>query len=512
MASMKKTALIIMALTIISKVFGLGRDVILSYFYGTTYISDAYLISMTIPGVIFGFIAAGLIAGYIPMYTKIAQNEGQTEADNFTSNSINISMVICTVIILIAWPLTGQLVKVFASGFEAETLALTIRLTRISMFAIYFTGMISIFSGYLNIKNNFIIPALVGLPLNLVVVVSIYLSYKTNTVVLAIGFVLAAASQLVLLIPSMKRNHYRYKPIVNFKDKHIINMGIIALPVILGVSVDEINILVDRTIASQIAVGGVSAINYASRLNGFVQAIFVVSITTVLFPLISKMAAEKNIGGLKRYLTQSITGVSLLVIPVTLGAMMFSVQLVSLLFGRGAFDSQSIAVTARALFFFSIGMTFFGLRDVLTKAFYSLQDTKTPVINATIGMVLNIILNIVLSRFMGISGLPLATSISGIVTTLMLFISLRKKIGPFGMRETMISLLKIIVASAVMGILAKLGFDFCVKSMSQYLALLAAVVIGSGTYFVMVFFMKIKDVDVLVKAIKTRFGRGDLQA
>lgn len=504
---MKKIALLIMLLTILSKIFGLGRDIALSYFYGTSYISDAYLISITIPSVIFGFIAAGLLAGYIPMYIQIAQSNGKVEADNFTNNIISILFVICTVIILVTLPFTKQIVKVFASGFEGETLDLTIRFTRISLFAIYFTGIVSILTGYLQIKGNYIIPALIGLPLNIFVIASIFLSSKTNVLVLAIGFIIAVASQVLLMIPFMKKNNFKYKSKFDIKDKHLINMGYIALPVILGVSVDQINILIDRTLASQIVIGGVSGLNYASRLNGFVQGMFVWPITTALYPMISKMAAEKNMFGIKTIISEAITGINLLVMPATVGFMVFTVPIVSALFGRGAFDNQAIIMTSHALFFYSIGMIGFGFRDILTKAFYSLQDTKTPMINGMIAVVLNIVLNLILSKYMGVGGLALATSISGIFTTILLFRSLHQKIGQFGMKQISVSFLKILFASLIMGGIAKVSFDYLTTTLSQNLSLLIAISIGAISYFAIIYFMKIEDVDMIVGTIKRKLDR-----
>lgn len=147
------------------------------------------------------------------------------------------------------------------------------------------------------------------------------------------------------------------------------------------------------------------------------------------------------------------------------------------------------------------------MRDILSRAFFSMQDTKTPMVNGAIGVVLNIILNIILSRYLGIGGLALATSIAAIFTTVILFISLRRKIGPFGMKHVSISFLKILVASLVMGLLAKLSFDYLTATLSQNLSLIIAIGVGTISYFVIVYFMKIEDVDVIVNAVKKKPGK-----
>jgi putative peptidoglycan lipid II flippase len=501
---MKKTALILMVITVLSKMFGFARDITLSYFYGASDISDAYLISLTIPTVIFGFIGAGLSTGYIPLYSKIERELGEKEGNRYTNNLVNVLILLCTIIVVLGILFANQLVKAFASGFAGETFELAVQFTRISLLGVYFTGLTYVFSGFLQIKENYIIPALIGFPFNFLAILAIFFSSKGNILVLSIGSVMATASQFFLTVPFAYKKGYRYKFILNIKDEHIKNMACMAIPVIVGVSVNQINTLVDRTLTSQIAVGGISALNYANRLNGFIQGIFVMSIATVIYPMISKMAAENNMNGLKKSVSEAISFINLLVLPATVGAMIFAEPIVKLLFGRGAFDTQAISMTSYALFFYSIGMIGFGLREVLSRAFYAIQDTKIPMINAAIAMVMNIILNIILSKFLGIGGLALATSISAIFCTVLLFISLRKKIGPFGMKNITISFIKVLCASLVMGVIAKVSYNTFLNSINANLSLILSIGIGAVTYFVIIYFMKIEEVDTVVNAIKRK--------
>jgi putative peptidoglycan lipid II flippase len=501
---MKKTAAILMLITISSKILGFLRDVVLSYYYGASNISDAYLVSITIPMVIFSFIGIGITTGYIPNYNQISKKYGDKAAIKFTNNLVNILLLVNTIIIIIGLFFTDVLVKIFASGFTSETLKLAIIFSKISMFGIYFTGTIYVFSGFLQLKGNYVMPALVGFPLNFFILISIIISYRVNILFLSIGTVIATATQLLFLVPSLKGVNYQYKFFIDFKDENFIKMIYTTLPAILGVSVNQINILVDRKIASQIAVGGISALNYSNRLIWFVQGIFVMSITTVMFPMISKMVAEHNLKGLKKSIVESINVINILVLPTTFGAMLLTEPIVKLLFGRGAFDSQAIFMTSDALFFYSIGMIGFGLREVLSRTFYAMQDTKTPMNNAAIAMVMNIILNIILSKFLGIGGLALATSISAIFCTVLLFISLRKKIGPFGMKSITISFIKILCASLVMGVIAKVSYNALLKNMNANLSLIPSICIGALSYFIIIYFMKIEEVDTIVNVIKRK--------
>ncbi len=263
----------------------------------------------------------------------------------------------------------------------------------------------------------------------------------------------------------------------------------------------------DRTIASSVAVGGISALNYAGRLNLFIQGLFVSSIITVIYPMISAYAAKQDFKAIKKSLRDSINMIMLFVFPLMVGSMVFSTEIVSLLFGRGAFGLEAIQMTSTALFYYSLGMLAFGLREIVSRVFYAWQDTKTPMINAALGMVLNIILNIILSRYMGIGGLALATSISAIFTTILLFISLRNKIGPFGMKQIIISFIKILFASAFMGIFAKISFGYLHSMIGSNLALMMAIIVGGISYIGVIYFMKIEEVDIIKNIVKDKLRK-----
>ena len=499
---MKKTVFLLMILTIAAKFIGLARELTLSYFFGATNISDAYLISQTIPAVLFGFVGAGLSTCYIPIYSDVLRKRGAEPAIEFTNNVTNVFVAISTFIVCLVLIFTEPVVKLFASGFGGETLRLAMAFTQVSVLGIYFTAIGYIYRSYLQLKDSFILPTVLGFVSNFIIIASIILSSKLNVMILAIGSVLAAASQVVFLMPSLYKKGYKYRFVFDIKDSHFRKMFNQALPVIIGNSANQINWLVDRTLASRIVVGGISALYYANKLNGFVQGIFVASIATVMYPRISKMAAESDIQGIKASLKESITVSNLLVVPATIVSMIFAEPIVSLLFGRGAFDAKAIYLTSYALFFYAVGMIGFGLREVLSRGFYSLQDTKTPMINAFIAMIMNIVLNIILSQFLGIGGLALATSISALFCTVLLFISLKKKIGSFGMKDISISFLKILFSSLIMGIIAKYAYNILINNLDYKITLFVSMGIGGLVYLAMIYIMKIEDVDALIKAIK----------
>ncbi|NMA67037.1 MAG: murein biosynthesis integral membrane protein MurJ [Clostridiaceae bacterium] len=501
---MKRATILIMSITIISKVLGFARELVLSYIYGASAITDAYLISQMIPTQIFSLISVGLATAFIPMYSRVIKERGEGAANSYVSNLMSALFLLITIIAGFVFLFPHHIVRLFATGFDEDTLNLAVNFTNIAIFGVYFTVSFNIFAAYLRIKGRFALPEIVNLPMNLILIGSLFISAKTNLIALAWGSLLATATQFILLIPAIRKEGYKYKAGLHLNDNYLRTMALLALPVMLSHSVDRINVLIDRRLASVIAIGGISALNYADRLGGFIRGFFVNSVATVLYPTISKMAIEDNMQGLKSSIVEAMVMICLIVIPSAIGAMLFSEQIVVLLLGRGAFTVKAATMTAVALFYYSIGLIPTGLESILARAFYALQDTKTPMINATIGVVINIVLNFILSKYMGIGGLALATSISAIVTAILMFITLRKKIGPFGLKELTKSFIKISIASLIMGLIAYGSFILSGSYLSQNLSLIMAIGIGALTYATIIYFMKIPEVDSTIIAIKNK--------
>lgn len=504
---MKKIALLLMSITILSKMFGFLRDIILSYFYGASSISDAYIISITITSVLFSLIVVGISTAYIPMYKKIEHDEGLRSATGFTNNLMNIVLVVTTASIVIGLVFSNILVKLFALGFDGETLETAVLFTRIALVGVYFTSVTQIFISYLQLHGKFTVPAMIGFPFNLIIILSIIISAQTNIIVLAIGSVIAALVQLLFLLPSLYKIGYRYKPVIHFGDKNIKKMAVIVFPIMIGISIDQINMMIDKTLASTLVEGGISALTYASRLNDFVQGVFVISFVTVMFPLISNMAAKKNTEEFKESINEVISSVLLIVVPASIGIMILSEPIIRLLFGRGHFDEHAINITSQALFFYSIGMIGYGIREILNRTFYSLQDTKTPMYNASISVVLNIILNLLLSSFMGISGLALATSISAIFCSTLLIITLRRKIGSFGLKGNFITFIKVTLASFVMGVIVYGLYEYILTDWNELLKMFIVIFIGSVVYFILITLLKVKESKIILHFLLSKIHR-----
>lgn len=509
MSKITKAAVSLMIATILSKILGFVRELTLASVYGTSAYSDAYLIALNIPTIIFACIGTALATSYIPLFYKIKEEREESNGIEFTNNLINIVIVICTLLIIIGFIFTENIVKLFAIGFQGQTLSLTINFTRVLLIGMVFMALTYIISSYLQAKEEFLIPGLIGIPYNIIVIASIFLSSNLNIHILVYGTLIAMASQFVYQFPSAYKKGFKYKPNLDIKDENIKKMLYLVIPVFIGVSVNQINALVDRTLASTLVEGSISALNYANRLNGFVIGLFIASISSVLYPILSNLSAKNSKQNFINALVKSINIVIIIMIPTTVAAITLATPIVKFLFQRGAFDFNATKMTSIALVYYSIGMVAFGLRDILSRAFYALQDTKTPMINGAIAMILNIILNLILVRYMAHGGLALATSISSLICIGLLFISLRRKIGSFGENKIFILFLKSSLASIVMGVIVKITYNYIhsilkTSFINEALTLGITVITGVSIYTLLINLLKVDEVNLILDKIKDK--------
>lgn len=501
-----KSTIILMFVTILSKILGFGREIILANIYGASAYSDVYLISVNIPNIIFASIGAALATTFIPLYCDIECKEGEERAKLFTNNVINIIIIICIVLSVVGVIFAKPLVRLFAVGFKDETLSLAIKFTRILIFSIGFIGLSNLIGSYLNIKNNFFVPGMIGLPSNIIIIFSIILS-KKNIYILPIGALLATFSQLLFQLPSARKEGYKYSLHIDFKDKYLKKMILLVAPIFVGASVNQINTTVDRTIASTLSEGSISALNYANKLNLFVMALFVTCVGSVIYPKLSKLSSQKDSDGFLNIVNNSITAIIIIVIPISIGAMVLSEPIIKILFERGAFDNSASKMTSDALIFYSIGMLGFGMREILCKVFYSLKDTKTPMKNGIIGMIINIILNIKLSNIMNHSGLALATSISAIVSTILLLINLKKKIKSLNVINLICTAMKAIISSLVMALVVRNLYTILLHMtetniLGEIISLGLAIIGGIVTYLLIMLILNIRNINQIISKSK----------
>lgn len=512
MSKLARATFGLMVATIIAKILGFGRELVLAAGYGAGIYSDAYITAMNIPQVIFAIIGSTLATVLIPMYMEVHKEEGEEGSLKFINNVFNLVVIGCVVLSILGFVFTEQIVNVFAMGYKGEALQVAINFTRITILGIVFTGLSYVMTSYLQIKNDFITPGLSSVPKNVIIIVATLLSIKYGPYIMIWGTLLGMISEFLIQVPYAIKAGYRYVPIIKIKDKYIKKMAWLIAPVLIGVAVNQVNTLVDRTLASLLPAGTVSALNYSNKLISFVIAIFITSISSVIYPILSQLSKEDNKERFIASVIKSINCVIILVLPITVGTMVLSLPIVRVLFERGAFDPRGTSLTAVALAMYSVGMVAYGLRDVLGKIFYSLQDTKTPMVNGVIAMGMNMVMDVVFIQFWGLAGLTLATSLSSLACIMLLFRSLRKKIGYYGQDKIAKATVKSLVASLIMGAVAYYSYHYMIGfthtgGEKEILVLMIAVILAAAVYGGLVILFKVDEIRIVTDVVKRRLKR-----
>lgn len=506
--SAKTAVFSLMLLSAFTKIFGFIREILLGRFFSIGDTAEAYIIAQTIPSLLLMVVGAGLSTGFIPVFNKVLIEKGKDKSSRFLSNTLNIVLIMGVLFCLLVTVYPEPFVRLFASGFTGAKLDLAIQFTRIAVWGLLFTLISHLLMPYLQIHDNFWVPAMVGIPMNLV----FYLSYPAgrylDQVFLPVGIILSALVQIIWMLPFVRREGYRWQPVIDFKDKELQHLLRLAAPVIVGVAVSQINVIVDRTMASRVLDGGVAALNYASKMNGFVQGIFIYSVIAVVYPRISRLFISKDFKAIEGLTTNAMVTMSLIVVPCMVGLMVFSNQIISLLFQGGEFDGRAVALTSGAMFWYAPSLIGYAFREIIARIFYSMNDTKTPTWNAAFAVAINIVLNIVLSMVMGINGLALATSISSVLSSFLLISALRRK-GNISLRyRDMVSrLVRISLAALVMGAAGWFIYPLLANAVGAKLGVLAAIALAGIVYGVLILFLRIPEVDQLVDLIRQKLRR-----
>lgn len=509
MSSIAKSTIILMVITMLSKVLGFGRELVLTYTYGPSMISDSYITALGIPTILFAVVGSAISTSYIPLACEIDKSEGRKEMLCFTNNVSNIVVIIGMMLSILVVILAEPIVKVFAMDFSGEKLKLTVEFTRIMIFGVIFIGLSNIMTGWLNINENFSIPGMIGISFNICIILGIIISTKTNLVVMAIGSLLGMISQFLIQLPFAVKKGYKYKIDLNLNDKNIKKLIFLIMPVIIGVGVNQLNLIIDRSLASTLGDGIITILNSANRLNGFVIGLFISTIAVVIYPTLSELSTLKDKNEFSRCVVKSVNTVVLVIIPISIGAIVLSDPVVRIIFERGAFTQKDTYMTSIALSCYSIGMIGFGLREVLNKVFYALKDTKTPMFNGAISMGINIVLNLVLIKYLGYAGLALATSLSAIICIVLFFNSLKKHLGYFGQDVIIKTAIKSFIASVIMGIVTYLIFsslsyitNFGV--INDIVNLSISVVVGALLYGIIIILLRVEEVNEMLSILKNK--------
>lgn len=494
MKRVRLSVIIIMIGTLLSKVLGLLRDVILASSFGATAVSDAYLISTTIPSLIVGAVATAILSTYIPVLNS-ALKESEEKAQEFNDNAIFLSIVLVTVIVGIFFLFPDFIVSLFVIGFSDDNLNLVINMTKITVFMSYFLILISIFSGYLQNKNKFRATSFNGIIFNTVSIIGIILSARHNVYIMAFTFVLGYLLATLHLFRQCWKNGMRIKFRFDIRNPYIKKLVILTIPVVFNSMVWDVNVMIDKTLTSTIGAGYISGLNYSYKIINVAIDIFAVSIATFIFPKLSRAFHEQNTSILQNTLKNSVNLILLLLIPVMFIIIAFSPLIVQILFMRGSFDEFALNITSNSLKLYALLLSFTGINTIIYKFYNALELNKIPAINALISIVLNIILNLAFIGPLGYRGIILATVLSTCFASIMILFKLRKHIEFSVYKNWLLNCLRAFASSAVSIVIATAAFNIhFVNSVIVNLAISCVIFLIIYVFMLLLFRLKIKEI------------------
>lgn len=493
----------LIVLTVIAQFISFIRESIFAYFYGTSYRADAYVMASQIPIALFAVVTTSINTVILPIYVRKKENEGQKSADKFMNSFILVFELLCLGLTILSCIFARYIVHVFAPAFKGELLSLTIRYARLLFPTIMFSSLINILTVRFNVYKKFSYPQYIGLVQNLAICVAmVMLAHRIDTDAAVIGTIVGIILNTVLLVFPCRRVFVE-KPKIKGLWKEIKEVLYKVVPVACGIGVAEINRVIDRAIASGLDTGSITGLNYANKLAVVFSALIVTALSTICFQKFSTMFVKglysEQFEELKKYLLVLLY----VLLPITCGAIILRKQLITFVFARGAFGLESVRKTSEIFLFYAIGILPIAAREILTKYYYASENTKIPMINSVVGVIINIILNVWLAKYMGASGLALATTISYYVVCVLLFISIIRKQNKGHSKIFFRDCIPAVLASIFMSI----SVTYIIKALeirSSLFSLLAGMAIGMIIYLGICVLVGKKQ---LKNIFKTLFGR-----
>ncbi len=449
--------------TAISRVLGVLRDMLKAYLFGTGIAADAFTVAFRIPNMLRAFLAEGtLSASFVPVFSEYIARGKKKESWEVARNAFGILALVLLAVSVLGIVLAPFLVRVIASGFDEVPgkIHLTVTLTRILFPYIFFVGLTALCAGILNSHRHFTVPALAPAMLNISMIAFMGLictriigGPKMQIYGLAAGALVGGVGQLLIQIPMLRSKGAPLRPGFNFRHPAIGRIFRLMVPGVLGMGVAEINAFVDTYLAALLQPGSVAALEYGNRLMQLPLGVFGVALGTAALPTMASQAARDETDKLKETLATNLRMIIFVMAPAAVGLIVLRVPVVRLLFERGRFfGGDSVALVTSALMFYAMGLISYGSAKSLVAAFYSLKDTRTPVRCSVVAMITNVVLNLILMRYLQLGGLALATALSSTLNVVMLVRYLTRKVGPLFDISWVVGAARSVTAAAAMGV------------------------------------------------------------
>ncbi|QCX34206.1 murein biosynthesis integral membrane protein MurJ [Caloramator sp. E03] len=517
--NIQRATVIVMLTLFLSRILGFIREMIVARVYGRNYITDSFIAAFTIPDVMFYLLVGGaLSSGFMPVFNSYIANEDESGAWKAANTFITVAIIFILVFNLFGVTFARYLVPIVASGLaqNKEALILTTKLTRIMFSAVTFTVLAGLTRGVLNSYKIFTSPSLGPVLYNIGMILGALLLGKSLGIYgISIGVIVGAIMNFAVQIPDFKRVGKRFKFELDLHNEGYKRMLKLMGPAIIGLSISQVNLVVNQNIASVLDEGSITALRYANRIMLLPLGIFAMGIATTIFPVLNTQVARKEYNEFKDTLSLGLRTVMFITIPSTIGMIVLNVPIVRLLFRTGKFTESDVKVTAFALAFYSLAVVGQSAVQIITRGFYAVQDTKTPVKIGALTVLINIILNLIFVRSskLAIGGIALSYSITSIINMLLLYKKLSEKLNGLKVSDDIKSSIKSTIASFVMGgaafiisrvIEVKLGID---SKLVQLIDVGVSVTIAIVIYLAVAYILKMPEMDYVLGIVKKKIKR-----
>ncbi|GAA5415823.1 lipid II flippase MurJ [Paraliobacillus ryukyuensis] len=474
--------------TLLLKISGLLRDMVVAYYFGDTYQADAYLAAFIIPNMIFLFLTTGMKNAFVPSYVEAKEKGGETILFNQLWKATGmISLVLAFIGILFS----PVVIPIIYPNFQGAAMTLAIHTTMIFMGCIMFVGLNAVFEAYLDAESKYIFSVISQIiVLGTMISAAILLASEIGPYALAIGYLIGTIVSLLFKIILVYR-HQMFQLATKVNWKEVRAFFVIFIPVAITVMVGQVNLAVDNIFASYFKEGVVTYVNYAKNLVHFPQAIFAVTIGTITFPLLAKSYAKKKMVQFNNHLEQGLMVISYVIFPAIVGMMVLMPSIIRLLFERGAFTAEATNGTAVVAYYYAGSVLFFSLAVIVNNGLYTLKKGHMLMMIGLGSILLNLLCNWLFTSWIGYIGIPLASSVVGLCYAICCYGILSKQVGGIFTKPSIIEIGKMILAVLIMaGAIVLVGEIRAFFTNSLYL--IFAIFVGIVIYALCSYILKIQ--------------------
>ena len=506
---------IVGSLTFLSRILGYFRDLLIARVIGAGLISDCFFVAFKLPNLFRRILGEGAMnAAFIPVVSGVRTKSGKKSADAFFSNIFSFLLVALLAFVLILEIFMPLIITLIAPGFSdnPEKFNHSINLTRLTFPFVLFICLTSLMGAYLNTLGKFASMAVTPIILNLSLIFTLLIFFKSENLFLissTLSFVVSIAGiiQVIWMYYNIRRN--KSKLSINFSflktfksDKEITKFFKLLLPAILGNGAYQINLLIDMILASTLPDGSISFLYYADRVNQLPLGVLGIAIGTALLPVLSSQVKKNQKKEAEKSISKAIKFGILFSIPAFFGLLIFSENIISFLFFRGAFEYEDVQATSSALIALCCGLPAFIMIKILVIPFFANEDTKTPIKISLFCMSINLILNLILIREFLHVGLAISTSVSAWINFILLFYILNKNLNYSFDISIFKVFLKVSLASLTMSYIVLKTYEFMINNFEMYtlyntnFILILCIIFGIIIYSALMYFLGIKELEI----------------